>query len=87
MCCTFKYGFIWQDPHADEFEDKEWTFFIENVSLFKSRGTFFEGLSQLFYINILLLTNIYCKKCKNETKNVLKENNKDCLFSKLKETA
>ena len=22
-----------QDPHAEEFEDKEWTFVIENVSM------------------------------------------------------
>lgn len=24
--------FYTQDPHAEEFEDKEWTFVIENVS-------------------------------------------------------
>lgn len=24
--------FLTQDPHADEFEDKDWTFVIENVS-------------------------------------------------------
>lgn len=24
-----------QDPHAEEFEDKEWTFVIENVSTVK----------------------------------------------------
>lgn len=30
----FEYAFVSQDPHADEFEDKEWTFFIENVSYF-----------------------------------------------------
>lgn len=23
---------VFQDPHAEEFEDKEWTFVIENVS-------------------------------------------------------
>lgn len=27
-----------QDPHAEEFEDKEWTFVIENVSGFEPRG-------------------------------------------------
>lgn len=27
-----------QDPHAEEFEDKEWTFVIENVSGFEPRS-------------------------------------------------
>lgn len=25
--------FVFKDPHAEEFEDKEWTFVIENVSV------------------------------------------------------
>lgn len=28
---TLYFAFL-QDPHAEEFEDKEWTFVIENVS-------------------------------------------------------
>lgn len=26
------FSLLFQDPHAEEFEDKEWTFVIENVS-------------------------------------------------------
>lgn len=29
---AFDSFFYPQDPHAEEFEDKEWTFVIENVS-------------------------------------------------------
>lgn len=30
--CNVLICFLTQDPHADEFEDKDWTFVIENVS-------------------------------------------------------
>lgn len=30
--CISTCYFLLQDPHAEEFEDKEWTFVIENVS-------------------------------------------------------
>lgn len=32
MFFTFCNLLLLQDPHAEEFEDKEWTFVIENVS-------------------------------------------------------
>ncbi len=36
VCMTLIHFHIlfFQDPHAEEFEDKEWTFVIENVSAF-----------------------------------------------------
>lgn len=32
MYINFIILLLLQDPHAEEFEDKEWTFVIENVS-------------------------------------------------------
>lgn len=43
-----------QDPHAEEFEDKEWTFVIENVSTELCLCPF------VFFIFVVALTHSRC---------------------------
>lgn len=46
-----------QDPHAEEFEDKEWTFVIENVST----GSVF------CVVALTVCINNECSQCEAET--------------------
>lgn len=59
VVCTKTYLFTLplQDPHAEEFEDKEWTFVIENVSAKLSLSF----CSLIFVIALTLSFSLYLR--------------------------